>query len=112
MSPLNETVHAGHRGAMPLTRSQLRALVREWCLMLKEEGLAPETVLVAVKRLVQEAITPSVAAYADAEASDYRREVLVSDASQWCIEAYFDATPHVHRTYAYGTNGDGEEPGS
>ena len=58
--------------------------------MLKDEGLPPEKVLVVVKRFVHEAIAPSVPRYADADASDYRRDALVADASQWCIEAYFN----------------------
>jgi hypothetical protein len=69
MPPLN-AAQAAHRGAPPITRSQLRALV---------------------KRFVDEAIAPSLTHYAEADAPDYRRDALVSDASRWCIEAYFDS---------------------
>ena len=90
MPPLN-AAQAAHRGAPPITRSQLRTLVREWSSMLKAEGLPPERVLVVVKRFVDEAIAPSLTHYAEADAPDYRRDALVSDASRWCIEAYFDS---------------------
>ena len=103
MPSLNDTAQAGHRGAPPLTGSQLRALVREWTMVLRTEGLPPERVLVVVKRFVHEAIAPSVTHYADADAPNHRRDLLVADASQWCIEAYFDAasagretTPNDH----------------
>jgi len=58
--------------------------------MLKEEGLPPERVLVVMKRFVHEALAPSMTHYADVDAPDWRRDLLVADASQWCIEAYFD----------------------
>ena len=96
MPSLNDTISTAHRGALPLTKSQLRALVREWSMMLKEEGLPPERVLVVVKRFVHEAIAPSLTRYADADAADHRRDPLVADASQWCIEAYFDSAS-AHR---------------
>lgn len=100
-----ETVHAAHRRAPSVTRAQLQALVCEWSLMLKGEGLPPETVLVAVKKLVQEAIAPSLAGYADADMSGYRRDVLITDASQWCIEAYFDRPSSLCRTSPHEANG-------
>jgi hypothetical protein len=65
--------------------------VREWSVMLKSEGLPPERVLVVVKRFVHEAIAPAVTHYTQADAPDYRVDALVADASQWCIEAYFDS---------------------
>ena len=90
MPRVNDTVQATERGAPPLTRSQLRAVVREWSVMLRAQGLPPEQVLVVVKSFVRDAIAPSVARYADADASDYHGDALVTDASQWCIEAYFE----------------------
>ena len=89
MARLNDTVKSTRPGAPPLTRSQLHALVREWSAMLKAEGLPPERVLVVVKRFVHEAIAPSMAHSGNADAVEYRPDVLVTDASQWCIEAYF-----------------------
>lgn len=91
MPSLNDTAQAGHRGAPPLTGSQLRALVREWTMVLRAEGLPPERVLVVVKRFVHEAIAPSLARYTDDDVSDVRRDTLLAEASRWCIEAYFDA---------------------
>ena len=90
MPHANDTVQAAQRGAPPLTRSQLRAVVREWSLMLRGQGLPPEKVLVVVKTFVRDAIAPSVARHAAPDASDHHGDALVTDASQWCIEAYFD----------------------
>ena len=98
MSRLNDTVQSADPGAPPLTRSQLHALVREWSAMLKGEGLPPERVLVVVKRFVHEAIAPSMAHYGTAAAPEYRPDVLVTDASQWCIEAYFGDASSPRRT--------------
>ncbi len=87
----NDTAQAAPRGVPPLTRSQLHALVREWSLMLKGEGLPPERVLVVVKRFLHEAMAPAVARSSRADVLDFRVDALLADASQWCIEAYFDS---------------------
>lgn len=80
--------HAGSR-VRTLTRDELRSLVLEWTQALKTAGLPPEKVLVAVKALVKDEITPYVARYVDADPNDYRHDVFVADASRWCIDAYF-----------------------
>lgn len=58
--------------------------------MLRGQGLPPEKVLVVVKSFVRDAIAPSVARYADVDATDHHGDALVTDASRWCIEAYFE----------------------
>ena len=109
MPRVNDSVQAAHRGAPPLTRSQLRAVVREWSLMLRGQGLPPEKVLVVVKTFVRDAIAPSVARHADADASDHHGDALVTDASQWCIEAYFEGNASGWR--ATPNDGDGGKGG-
>ena len=108
MPRVNDTIQAAHRGAPPLTRSQLRAVVREWSLMLRGQGLPPEKVLVVVKTFVRDAVAPSVARYADTDA-EHRGDALVTDASQWCIEAYFEGGASGRR--ATPNDGDGGKGG-
>ena len=109
MPYLSDTADAAHRGVPPLPRSQLRALVREWSRMLKGEGLPPERVLVVVKRFVHEAIAPAVAHYTRATASDCRVDALVADASQWCIEAYFECASALRGASPNDSGGDAGE---
>ena len=75
-----------------LSKDELRALVSEWTLMLKSDGLTPEKTLVRVKTLVREVVEPLVASYASTAITDDRTAFL-ADASQWCIRAYFDDAP-------------------
>lgn len=81
------SVYASHTGA--LSREELRMLVCEWTLTLRSDGVPPERALVTVKTLVREGIAPLVSRYDDADLGD-DRTALVADASQWCIEAYFN----------------------
>ena len=73
-----------------LTRAELQRLVRYWVGMLKEAGLPPEEVLVAVKSLVHDTIVPRYGRYADPDDNDNARIAFVRDAAQWCIDAYFE----------------------
>lgn len=73
-----------------LTRSELQRLVRYWVGMLKEAGLPPEEVLVAVKSLVHDTVVPRYGRYADPEDDADARVAFVRDAAQWCIDAYFE----------------------
>jgi hypothetical protein len=72
-----------------LSKEELRSLVCEWTLTLKEEGFPPEKALVTVKTLVREAVLPHVSEY-DRSALADDRTALVVDASQYCIDAYFN----------------------
>lgn len=80
------------RGMGTVSQDELRALVCEWTLMLKEGGLPPEKALVSVKTLVREAIAPHISSYAGVDLAE-RPVALLADASQWCIEAYFGKAP-------------------
>ena len=64
---------------------ELRAEVRDYVRDLREAGLAPETVVIAVKHAVHEA-TPGSAPYRleRHHSSDLLRHVL-----RWCIEEYY-----------------------
>ena len=70
-------------------------MVREWTLLLKEEGFLPEKALVAVKALVREAIAPHIFRYDSGDPADDVRRALVADASQCCIDAYFNRAPET-----------------
>lgn len=72
-----------------LSKEELRALVCEWTLTLKEEGFPPEKALATVKILVREAVSPHVSQY-DRSALADDRTALIVDASQYCIDAYFN----------------------
>lgn len=73
-----------------MSRDELRSLVREWTAVLKEQGLPPERVLAAVKSRVRDVILPHVSHYADKDVTDPRQDRVMSDSSQWCIEALFE----------------------
>ena len=73
-----------------LSHAELRRLVRYWVGMMKEAGLPPEEVLVAVKTLVRDTIVPRYGRYADGDDNTDTRVAFVRDAAQWCIEAYFE----------------------
>ena len=74
----------------PLSREELRAIVREWTTRLREQGLPPERVLAVVKRRVRDVIVPRTTQYADADGTETRQDRLLRDSSQWCIDALFD----------------------
>lgn len=76
--------------AESISRDELRGLVRDWTARLKEQGLPPERVLAIVKSRVRDAILPRTKRYIDNESSDERQDRLMSDSSQWCIEALFE----------------------
>lgn len=59
---------------------------------MKGEGFPPEKALVTVKALVKDAISPHIAHY-DGAALTHDRTAPVADASQWCIDAYFNEAP-------------------
>ena len=75
--------------ARSLSKDELRSWIREWTLTLKEEGLPPEKVLLTVKAIVRETVIPEVSRYGGATVLDHGT-TLLADASQSCIEAYFD----------------------
>ena len=72
-----------------LTKDDLRSLVSEWTLVLREERVPPEKALVTVKTLVREGIAPHISHYDGSELVD-DRSALVVDAAQWCIKQYFN----------------------
>jgi len=88
--PSNSAVPLTDATRPTLTRSDLQRLVRYWVGMLKEAGLPPEEVLVAVKSLVHDTIVPRYGRYADPEDDADARIAFVRDAAQWCIDAYFE----------------------
>ena len=89
-----------------LSKHDLRALVGEWTVILKKEGLLPEKVLVAVKTLVRELIAPHVSRYDDVELSE-NRAPLIADASQCCIEVYFSQPGARAAAPGKATDGNG-----
>ena len=72
-----------------LSRDELRALVRDWTVRLRAEGMRPEQALVRVKARVRDNVLPATA-YLVAGDEEARQNVAMSDASTFCIEAYFD----------------------
>lgn len=86
----NWALAATNSARLTLSHAQLRGLVRHWTDTMKEAGLPPEDALAAVKSLVRETIVPRYGRYADGKDDADARLAFVRDASQWCIEAYFD----------------------
>lgn len=76
--------------AESISRPELRALVHSWTSQLREQGLPPERVLAIVKSRVRDAILPRATHYVDGDEGDQRQDRLMSDSSQWCIEALFE----------------------
>lgn len=72
-----------------LSKDELRSCIRDWTLTLKEDGLPPEKVLLTIKALVRETVVPEISRYDGATVVDHGT-TLLEDASQFCIEAYFD----------------------
>jgi hypothetical protein len=85
------------QGAAPIasTREELRALVREWTFLMRRDRMRPENARLAVKSFVAEVAGPHVTRYQPADMADYGRSELLGDAGQWCIDAYFDLSPHA-----------------
>jgi hypothetical protein len=77
------------RNMRTLSKDELRSFVSEWTLILKAEGVPPEKVLVTVKTLVRVAIAPRVASY-DGVMVAKGHTALMTDASQCCIDVYFN----------------------
>jgi hypothetical protein len=76
-------------GVPVLARDELRSLVVAWTLKMRDDGMLPEKVLIAVKTLAKDTMAPSVAP------SDYDaqlRKELLADAAQLCIDTYFNTT--------------------
>jgi hypothetical protein len=74
------------RAAADLRRSLVRAMRRDYVHRLRDEGVGPERVLVAVKRriLLSDTLETPAAPYLDTDA-------LQHDASAWVIAAYYEA---------------------
>jgi hypothetical protein len=72
-----------------LTKDELRSLVSEWTLVLREERFPPEKALVTVKTLVREGIAPHISHYDGSELAE-DRTALIGDAVQCCIQQYFN----------------------
>ena len=87
----NIALTVGPSGLEGISLDQLRAVVQMWTQMLREGGLPPEKVLAAVKAFVRESATASLLSGTDAELDEsfHQRDLLVKQASAWCIEAYF-----------------------
>ena len=78
-----------------ISRAELRRLVVVMVDILREMNLPPEKVLVAVKAVVRDGISPHIAQYVGDDGNvEERRQALIEDAAQWCIEAYFESTAH------------------
>lgn len=65
----------------------LQRAVREFTLAHRDDGLAPERVLIALKKLVDERTLPAVALPYSRNRSDSLREAV----SSWSIKAYFNS---------------------
>ena len=65
----------------------LQVAVREFTVAHRDDGLAPERVLIALKKLVDERSLPAVALPYSRKTSDSLREAI----STWSINAYFNA---------------------
>lgn len=64
----------------------LQRAVREFTLVHRDDGLAPEGVLIALKKLVDERALPAVALPYSRKTSECLREAI----STWSINAYFN----------------------
>jgi hypothetical protein len=74
------------RSATAIHRADVENRVREYVHSLREEGMAPETVLVAVKRRLVVAVTET-----EPDAPSFEASRLATDVGTWAIAAYFDA---------------------
>jgi hypothetical protein len=74
------------RAATAIHRADVENRVREYVHSLREEGMAPEAVLVAVKRRLVVAVTEAAP-----DAPSFEASRLATDVGTWAIAAYFDA---------------------
>ena len=74
------------RAAAAVHRAGVEHNVREYVHSLRDEGMAPERVLVAVKRRLVVAVTDSAP-----DAPTFEASRLAADVGAWAISAYFDA---------------------
>ena len=74
------------RAAAAVHRAGVEYSVREYVHSLRDEGMAPEEVLIAVKRRLVVAVTDSTP-----DAPVFESSRLATDIGTWTIAAYFDA---------------------
>jgi hypothetical protein len=74
------------RAAAAVHRAGVEHNVREYVHCLRDEGMAPEHVLVAVKRRLVVVVTDAAP-----DAPTFEASRLAADAGAWAIAAYFDA---------------------
>jgi hypothetical protein len=74
------------RAAAAVHRAGVEYNVREYVHSLRDEGMAPEEVLIAVKRRLVVAVTDSAP-----DAPVFEASRLATDVGTWTIAAYFDA---------------------
>jgi len=74
------------RAAAAIHRASVEHNVREYVHTLRDEGMAPEHVLVAVKRRLTVAVTGAAP-----DAPTFEASRLATDVGAWAISAYFDA---------------------
>ncbi|MEO7455532.1 MAG: hypothetical protein ABIY52_04670 [Gemmatimonadaceae bacterium] len=74
------------RLAAATRRTLLRAMICDYVHRLRDEGVGPERVLIAVKGRMVLAVTKTAPAAPDMEA-----DALMHDASDWVISAYYEA---------------------
>jgi hypothetical protein len=74
------------RAAAAVHRAGVEHNVREYVHSLRDEGMAPEHVLVAVKRRLMVAVTDAAP-----DAPTFEASRLATDVGAWAISAYFDA---------------------
>ena len=74
------------RGAAAVHRAGVEHNVREYVHSLRDEGMAPEHVLVAVKQRLMVAVTDTAP-----DAPTFEASRLATDVGVWAISAYFDA---------------------
>lgn len=74
------------RAAAAVHRAGVEYNVREYVHSLRDEGMAPEEVLIAVKRRLVLAVTDSTP-----DAPVFESSRLATDVGTWTIAAYFDA---------------------
>ena len=65
----------------------LRIAVCEFTFAHRGQGLTPEGVLIALKKLIEDRATPQIANHG----SDWNGDRLRESVSTWCIKAYFNA---------------------
>jgi hypothetical protein len=74
------------RASAAIHRAEVENRVREYVHSLREEGMRPEQVLVAVKRRLVVVVTE-----AEPDAPSFEASRLATDVGRWAIAAYFDA---------------------